>query len=215
MLTVDPARRATIEDVLAHPWTAAAFTSSTYGYAAGSYHYKYMRRLVGHLRQADNKSGSGSGSSGNNREGSGSPWWHQMHGAILDRFTRTVLMTVRWLIWVVFYVVADVPPPPARSSASMAGAADGTPQDAAAEARLADMLGCAPPNSARRSTETTTGPHDGNYCSLMLPYHTIDPDGPLLSPLTVETHLVCVICVSRVSRRCRCRCVAVLTLLLF
>ena len=132
MLTVDPARRATIEDVLAHPWTAAAFTSSAYGYPAGSYHYKYMRRLVGHLRHADtSKLGSGGGTTGNSV-----PWWNQMH---------------------------DVPPPPPRSSASMAGAADGTPQDAAAEARLAEMLGCAPPSSRSSKQETTTGPHDGTH----------------------------------------------------
>ena len=127
MLTVDPSRRATISDVLNHPWTAAAFTSSAYGYPVGSYHYKYMRRLIAHLRQADaNHPRSVS------TTGTAAPWWHQMH---------------------------DVPPPPPQSSASMAGAADGTPQDAAAEARLAEMLGCVPP-SARPHTDAA-GPIDG------------------------------------------------------
>ena len=131
MLTVDPSRRATISDVLNHPWTAAAFTSSAYGYPAGSYHYKYMRRLVAHLRQADANHPRGVSTTG-----SAAPWWHQMH---------------------------DVPPPPPRSSASMAGAADGTPQDAAAEARLAEMLGCAPPSARAHSAADAGGPIDGAY----------------------------------------------------
>ena len=132
MLTVDPTRRATIGDVLNHPWTAAAFTSSAYGYPAGSYHYKYMRMLIGHLRQADANHPRGGNTTGNS-----SPWWHQMH---------------------------DVPAPPPRSTASMAGAADGTPQDAAAEARLAEMLGCAPPSSRNNTAaDANSGPIDGEF----------------------------------------------------
>ena len=106
--------------MLAHPWTAAAFTSSAYGYPAGSYGYKYMRRLVGHLRQSDKGK--------SNHEA----WWNQMH---------------------------DVPAPPPRSTASMA---DGSSQDAAAEARLAEMLGCAPPHSSRSRAAAEETPHDGD-----------------------------------------------------
>ena len=99
---------------------AAAFTSSAYGYPAGSYGYKYMRRLVGHLRQSDKGK--------SNHEA----WWNQMH---------------------------DVPAPPPRSTASMA---DGSSQDAAAEARLAEMLGCAPPHSSRSRAAAEETPHDGD-----------------------------------------------------
>jgi serine/threonine protein kinase len=33
MLTVDPRRRATLVDVLAHSWVETAFTASSYGYS--------------------------------------------------------------------------------------------------------------------------------------------------------------------------------------
>ena len=48
----------------------------------------------------------------------------------------------------------------------MAGSADGTPQDAAAEARLAEMLGCAPPSSRHNTgADANSGPIDGAFFS--------------------------------------------------
>jgi 5'-AMP-activated protein kinase catalytic alpha subunit len=71
MLCVDPTRRATIVDVLAHPWTAVAFREATHGGGPAAQHEKrYMQRLVAHIRDQDTMG---------RKSGPGAAWWWAKH----------------------------------------------------------------------------------------------------------------------------------------
>lgn len=72
MLTVEPTRRATVEDVLAHPWTAASFTQADDPRRYNPNNQRYMQRLIAHIREQDKVC---------RRSGPGAPWWWTYEGA--------------------------------------------------------------------------------------------------------------------------------------